>query len=102
MLVVKIPGNVLTPGSWQVVRFIDERATDEQMAAILDAYRGHLGGPLADLAGLIGEELAVERAARNGAISAFTASPMPSVPRPSNAGSERSTSKVTQHRRGLP
>jgi len=62
VLVVKIPGNVLTPGSWQVVRFIDERATDEQMAAILDAYRGNLGGPLADLAGLIGEELAVERA----------------------------------------
>ena len=62
VLVVKIPGNVLTPGSWQVVRFIDEKATDEQMAAILDAYRGNLGGPLADLAGLIGEEVAVERA----------------------------------------
>jgi hypothetical protein len=63
VLVVKIPGNVLAPGSWKVVRFIDERATDEQMAAILDAYRGNLGGPLADLAGLIGEEVAVERAA---------------------------------------
>jgi hypothetical protein len=32
------------------------------MNAILDAYRGNLGGPLGDLAGLIGEELAVERA----------------------------------------
>jgi hypothetical protein len=62
VLVVRIPGNVLTPGSWQVVRFIDDRATDEQMNAILDAYRGNLGGPLGDLAGLIGEELAVERA----------------------------------------
>ena len=45
-----------------MVRFIDEKATDEQFAAILDAYRGNLGGPLADLAGLIGEVVAVERA----------------------------------------
>ena len=62
VLVVRIPGNVLAPGSWKVVRFIDDRATDEQMRAILAAYRGDLGGPLGDLAGLIGEEVAVERA----------------------------------------
>ena len=43
--------------------FIDERASDEQRQAILDAYDGKLGGPLADLAGLIGETLGVERAA---------------------------------------
>lgn len=60
--VVHIPGNVLTPGSWRVVQFVDERATDEQMAAIVDAYQGKLGGPLADLAGLVGEIVAVERA----------------------------------------
>ncbi len=60
--VVQIPGNVLTPGSWRVVTFVDERATDEQFAAILDAYHGRLGGPLADLAGLVGEVVAAERA----------------------------------------
>ena len=60
--VVHIPGNVLTPGSWRIVQFVDERATDEQLQAIVDAYRGKLGGPLADLAGLIGEVVAVERA----------------------------------------
>lgn len=60
--VVQIPGNVLTPGSWRVVTFIDDRATDEQLTAITDAYHGRLGGPLADLAGLIGEVIAVERA----------------------------------------
>ncbi|HVL99864.1 MAG TPA: DUF1326 domain-containing protein [Egibacteraceae bacterium] len=60
--VVHIPGNVLAPGSWRVVTFIDERATEEQATAILDAYQGRLGGPLADLAGLVGEVLAVIRA----------------------------------------
>ena len=60
--VVNIPGNVLTPGSWKIVTFVDERATDEQLQAITDAYHGKLGGPLADLAGLVGEVLDVKRA----------------------------------------
>jgi hypothetical protein len=60
--VVHIPGNVLTPGSWKVASFVDGRATDEQFKAITDAYHGKLGGPLADIAGLIGEIVAVERA----------------------------------------
>ena len=57
-----IPGNVLTPASWRVVIFVDERATDEQFQALVDAYSGKLGGPLADLAGLIGEVLDIRRA----------------------------------------
>lgn len=60
--VCDIPGNVLAPGTWRVVSFVDDRATDEQHDAILDAYHGRLGGPLADLAGLVGEVVAVERA----------------------------------------
>jgi hypothetical protein len=60
--VVHIPGNVLTPGSWRIVVFVDERASDEQMQALLDAYTGKLGGPLADLAGLVGEVLDVRKA----------------------------------------
>ena len=57
-----IPGNVLTPGSWPIVMLIDERASDEQLGAIKAAFGGELGGPLADLAGLVGEVIAVERA----------------------------------------
>jgi hypothetical protein len=57
-----IPGNVLTPGSWRQLLLIDERASDEQLDAIRDAFQGKLGGPLADLAGLVKEWLAVERA----------------------------------------
>jgi hypothetical protein len=58
--VVHIPGNVLTPGSWRLMIFIDARADERQKQAILDAYSGKLGGPLADLAGLIGEVVAIE------------------------------------------
>ena len=60
--VVRIPGNVLTPGSWKIVMFVDERATEDQFEALLAAYGGKLGGPLADLSGLIGEVLDVRRA----------------------------------------
>ena len=60
--IVEIPNNALEPQSWRIVVFVDERATDEQMQALLDAYTGKLGGPLADLAGLIGEVIDVRRA----------------------------------------
>lgn len=56
-----IPGNVLA-GDWKAVMYVDERATDEQLQAIVDAFSGKLGGPLADLAQLVSEVLAVVRA----------------------------------------
>ena len=56
-----IPGNVLD-GNWRMAMYISEEATDEQMEAILDAFGGKLGGPLGDLAELVGEVVAVERA----------------------------------------
>ena len=59
--VCKIPGNVLE-GNWRVIVFVDDRATDEQMEALLDAFTGKLGGPLADLAGLVGQVEEVRRA----------------------------------------
>jgi hypothetical protein len=58
--VVKIPGNVLTQHSWKRVSYVDARATNEQQAAILDAWHGRLGGPLADLNALVGEDVAIE------------------------------------------
>jgi hypothetical protein len=56
--VLKIPGNVLVPQSWTRVTYVDSKATPEQRQAILDAWHGKLGGPLADLNGLIKENLA--------------------------------------------
>lgn len=60
--IVHIPGNVLTLGSWRQVMYVDSDASDEQMKAIVDLYTGKLGGPIADLAGLVGEVVAVESA----------------------------------------
>jgi hypothetical protein len=59
--VCQIPGNVLVPKSWKVLVLMDEKATDEQMQAMLDAYSGKLGGPLADLSQLVGEVIGVEK-----------------------------------------
>jgi hypothetical protein len=56
---VKIPGNVLVPKSWTRVTYVDGRATAAQKKALLDAWHGRLGGPLADLNGLIKEDLAI-------------------------------------------
>ena len=56
-----IPKNILIPKSWKAVVFVDERATAEQEGAMLRLFTGQLGGAVADLAGLIGEVVAVER-----------------------------------------
>ena len=58
---VFIPGNVLQ-GNWRTVRYVDDRATPAQEAALLKLFRGELGGPVAELAKLVGEEVAVRRA----------------------------------------
>ena len=47
--VVFIPGNVLA-GNWKQAIFVDDQASDEQARAIVDAFSGKLGGPLADTA----------------------------------------------------
>jgi hypothetical protein len=59
--VVYIPGNVLD-GNWKQVLFVDDKASDEQHDAIVAMITGDLGGPMADLAQLVGERLAIERA----------------------------------------
>ena len=58
---VYIPGNVLN-GNWRRQLFVDDRASDAQMTAIVEVLTGKKGGPLAELAGLVGEELEAQRA----------------------------------------
>jgi len=58
---VFIPGNVLK-GEWRIIRYVDDRASPVQEQALLEAFRGKLGGPLADIARLVGEEVAARRA----------------------------------------
>src|SRR6478752_9712955 len=56
-----IPKNILIPKSWKAVVFVDDKATPEQEGVLLQLFTGQLGGAVADLAGLIGEVVAVER-----------------------------------------
>lgn len=60
-LSVHIPGNVLA-GNWKAVVYVDDRCSEEQQGALLQVFTGELGGAIADLAGLVGEVVAVERA----------------------------------------
>jgi hypothetical protein len=57
-LVSKIPGNVLA-GNWKMAVYVDSQASSKQKEAILAAHTGKLGGPLADLAKLVGEVVGV-------------------------------------------
>src|SRR6516162_8345059 len=56
-----IPGNILA-GNWKALVVIDDGASQEQQDAILKVWTGALGGPIADLAKLVGEVVGVERA----------------------------------------
>ena len=58
---VFLPGRPLA-GNWRAHIFIDERASKEQEQALLSDFTGKQGGPVADLAALIGEVVKVERA----------------------------------------
>ena len=55
-----IPGNILK-GNWRAVVFLDDQASSQQEEAILNVFTGKLGGPIADLAALVGEIVGVER-----------------------------------------
>ncbi len=58
---VKIPGNVFA-GGWRRQLYVDTGASDGQAAALVEAMTGKLGGPMADLAALVGEDLPPARA----------------------------------------
>ncbi len=55
-----IPGNILA-GNWKALIVIDDGASQDQQDAILKVWTGALGGPVADLAKLIGEVVGIER-----------------------------------------
>ena len=55
-----VPGNILK-GNWRALVYVDEQATPAQQDALLSVFTGKLGGPIADLAALIGEVVGVER-----------------------------------------
>jgi hypothetical protein len=60
-MLAHIPGNVMN-GNFKAVIYVDDGASDEQRQAVLDVWTGKLGGPVADVAALIGEVVSVESA----------------------------------------
>jgi hypothetical protein len=53
---------VMTEGNWKLGVFVDEQASEEQEAKLVQVFSGQLGGPMAGLAPLVGEILGVRRA----------------------------------------
>lgn len=59
-MLAHIPGNVFN-GKWRALALVDDRASPAQEEALLSVFTGKLGGPIADLAQLVGEVVGVER-----------------------------------------
>ena len=59
-VIAHIPGKPLD-GGWRAAVYIDDGASEAQEAALLSVFTGQLGGPIADVAKLIGEVVGVER-----------------------------------------
>ena len=53
---------VMTDGNWRLGVFIDAAASDEQAERLGAVFSGALGGPMAALGPLVGENLGVQRA----------------------------------------
>ena len=60
IMLCHIPGNILK-GNWSVRVYIDQNATEKQKEELLKVWSGKLGGPIADMAKLVGEIVSVEK-----------------------------------------
>ncbi|HEU0021547.1 MAG TPA: DUF1326 domain-containing protein [Dehalococcoidia bacterium] len=60
VMMAHIPGNILQ-GNWRVMAYLDQKATEDQEEALMNVFTGKLGGPIADMAKLVGEIVGVER-----------------------------------------
>lgn len=59
-MIAHVPGNILK-GNWRAAVYLDERVSHDQEQALLAVYTGKKGGPVADLAKLVGEVVSVEK-----------------------------------------
>jgi len=62
VVVIADTPKVMTDGNWRVGTVIDAKASDEQAAKLQAVFSGDLGGPMAALGPLIGENLGVQHA----------------------------------------
>lgn len=61
-VVADVPCSAANQGAASSTLYVDDEATPEQEEALLSAWTGKLGGPVADLAQLFGEVSSVKRA----------------------------------------
>ena len=59
-MIAHVPGNILE-GNWRAAVYLDERVTPQQEEALLAVYTGKKGGPIAELAKLVGEVVSVDK-----------------------------------------
>ena len=59
-MIAHVPGNILQ-GNWTAAVYLDDTVTPQQEQAILGVYTGQLGGPVAELAKLVGKVVSVEK-----------------------------------------
>lgn len=59
-MIAHVPGNILE-GNWRAAVYLDERVTPAQEEALLKVYTGKAGGPVAELAKLVGEVVSVDK-----------------------------------------
>jgi len=59
-LACHIPANIMQ-GNWEVAVYVDSQATDKQQEALIKVWTGQLGGPVADMAKLVGKVVSVEK-----------------------------------------
>ena len=62
VVVIADTPKVMTDGNWRLGTVIDGKASDEQVEKLQAVFSGELGGPMAALGPLIGENLGVQRA----------------------------------------
>jgi hypothetical protein len=61
-MIAHTPG-VMGDGNWTIAAYVDERADEQQTAALGAIFSGNEGGPIAAFAPLVGKHLGVKRAA---------------------------------------
>jgi len=58
-MIAHVPGNILQ-GNWRVAVYINDNSTVAQQEALVAVYTGKKGGPVAELAKLVGEIVSLE------------------------------------------
>jgi len=59
-MIAHVPGNILQ-GNWTAAVYLDDKASQKQEEALLGVYTGKKGGPIADLAKLVGKVVSVQK-----------------------------------------